>query len=199
MVGDRCRRAPRVKARPTRSNTDVPTADSTHRTTMAEVHMLHASSPDAEQILPIILTLSNDVFQPESQSRHTSLDVWKARLASPSSYITYVTSSGSATPPNAEDAIAFLFVHPRTHDPPLHNGQTESLHIWLAGVRPAYRKMGLLRKMVDKVLEDATGTVTICTIPPRFPDMWAWLTKRGWNVEREAGEGRIYEFVILIG
>lgn len=158
---------------------------------MYDVHTLRINSPDVDQALPQILSLSNEIFQPETQSKHTSLDVWNERLSSPSSIIFYITRSGVAPPTNVEDAIAFLYAHPRVNIPPLHNGEVETLHIWLAGVRPECRRMGLLRKMVDRLLQTEMGTVTICTIPPRFPDMWAWLIKRGWAVERDAREGRI--------
>ena len=191
-MGVSVRMCVRVQARSTRSpkyshgiRLDSP------RATMYDTQILRADSLDLDQILPLILSFSNEVFQPETESKHTSLDVWKKRLSSPSSIILYVTHSGARTATEVSDVMAFLYAHPRTHTPPLRNGETETLHIWLAGVRPGRRRTGLLQMMVDKLLQNATGTLTICTIPPRFPDMWAWLTKRGWTVERDASEGRI--------
>ena len=158
---------------------------------MYEVHRLVSSSKDVDATLPILLQFSNVVFSANTTSKHTTLAVWRERLSLPSSAILYITSTGQSPPTRPEEVIAFLFVHPRTHSPPLSTGETETLHIWLAGVQPEQRRLGLLRKMMDDLFTRVTGRVTICTIPDRFPNMWGWLTKRGWEVERNATEGRI--------
>lgn len=165
---------------------------------MAEVQSLQANSTDVETTLPILIQFSNAIFSADPNSKHASLTVWKQHLSSPSSIILYVSSAGPSPPSSPSEVVAFLFAHPRTHSPPLRTGETGTLHIWLAGVLPEQRRLGLLQKMMDDMSARVTGRVTICTIPERFPNMWAWLTKRGWEVERDAREGRIM-FSKLIG
>ncbi|KAJ8522058.1 hypothetical protein ONZ45_g1317 [Pleurotus djamor] len=111
-------------------------------------------------------------------------------------------------------AVAFVFVHPRRHDEsPLQGGVLESAHIWIAGVSPGERNKGLLAEMVARVEAEVRGDIrdgvctgvarmettgnsplteewrtvmlTVCTMPSKFPAMWAWLQARNWNVERE--------------
>ena len=64
-----------------------------------------------------------------------------------------------------------------------------STHIWIAGVLPAYRKAGCLSRMVAAL--DDVEHLTVCTYPARFPDMWAWLNRRGWVQERKLDGGRV--------
>jgi hypothetical protein len=91
----------------------------------------------------------------------------------------------------ADKPVAFLFAHPRTHLPPLQDGTIESMHIWLAGVLPEWRKSGCLQRMTREVVTDPELTYTVCTTPSIFPDMWPWLLKRGWRQERDLGEGKV--------
>ncbi|KAL0945943.1 hypothetical protein HGRIS_012222 [Hohenbuehelia grisea] len=90
--------------------------------------------------------------------------------------------------------IGFLFAHPRSHsDEPLTNGALETMHIWLAGVLPEFRRQGLLEQMVVKLMEEMMGieeNLTVCTVPARFPAMWGWLKGRGWAVEKEIAPGK---------
>lgn len=151
-----------------------------------EGHMLTSESPNLDLLLPKIIGLSNSIFSHKPGSKYTSLSLWKERISHPSSFIVYMTPiDGTET----DQPMAFLFVHPRLHTPPLSNGQAETLHIWLAGVLPSCRKGGCLQRMVDAVPSDSM--VSVCTMPAIFPDMWAWLKKRGWKVERELGGGKV--------
>lgn len=152
---------------------------------MLKVHTLTADAADLDEILPKVLSLSNAIFNAEPDSKYASETFWRDRLSHSSSSIVYVSAPDTAEP------VGFLFIHPRTHSPPLRTGETEAPHIWLAGVLPEWRKAGCLAKMIDAMSPRYTGRVTICTIPSRFTDMWAWLRKRGWEVERDALEGRI--------
>ncbi|KIP12559.1 hypothetical protein PHLGIDRAFT_61879 [Phlebiopsis gigantea 11061_1 CR5-6] len=158
---------------------------------MFQVQSLQANSPNVDETLPLLIQFSNSIFSPVPGTKYTSVAVWKQRLASPVSVILYVTAP-PASPHITQDAIvAFLFAHPRTHASPLRTGETDTLHIWLAGVSPEHRKAGLLQQMVDNLSTRVVGSLTVCTIPARFPNMWGWLTKRGWEVERAWGEGKV--------
>ncbi|KAI0079431.1 hypothetical protein K474DRAFT_1659260 [Panus rudis PR-1116 ss-1] len=144
-----------------------------------------------DETLLDILHLSNEIFAPDPDSKYASLSVWRERLSHPSSLIIYLTvASEHKGTTQGGPPVAFLFAHPKRHIPPLSNGETESLHVWLAGVLPSWRKGGCLRRMMDALPIDSHRVCTICTIPSRFPDMWAWLVKRGWSVERELEVGK---------
>lgn len=82
-----------------------------------------------------------------------------------------------------------MFAIPRVTEPPLRNGRAESTHIWLAGVLHEWRKGGCLARMVREL--DGIEQLTVCTYPTRFPDMWRWLTHRGWVQERELADGKV--------
>lgn len=151
-----------------------------------EGHILSFETPNLDLVLPKVMALSNRIFSPEPESKYASLSLWKQRLSHRSSFIVYLAPIDGA---EMDEPQAFLFVHPRVHTPPLSNGQTESLHLWLAGVLPEYRKGGCLQRMVDAVLSGSV--LSVCTIPELFPEMWAWLKKRGWTVERELGDGKL--------
>lgn len=150
------------------------------------VHWLLPDSPILEETLPKIMTLSNDILTPEPGSKHESVTRWREHLSHPTSAIVYLSL-------DSDDAIpyGFLFVYPRNHAQPLSSGATESLHIWMAGVSPSHRRTGALQRMTEALFSKYTGVATVCTIPSRFPDMWAWLIKRGWTVERDLEDGKI--------
>ncbi|KAI0347851.1 hypothetical protein BDW22DRAFT_22356 [Trametopsis cervina] len=158
-----------------------------------ESHILRRDSVDLDTTLPHVLALSNEIFSAEPGTKYTSLVYWKEQLSHDISAIIYLTTSepkASSIPSNPRP-IAFLFAHPRTHSPPLKDGTRETLHIWLAGVLPEQRKMGCLGKMMQELIKDSTSLHTICTTPSRFPDMWTWLCKRGWQREKDFEEGKI--------
>ena len=162
-----------------------------------KVNVLSAQSADLDVVLPQIISFSNVIFSADPNTKYASITHWKERLSHPSSVIIYLTPTdggGDTILP-----IGFLFAHPRTHTPALYSGHTETLHIWLAGVSPEWRKAGCMQRMVDAVLHPSSGDpttsgfafLTVCTTPERFPDMWKWLLKRGWNVERDMGADKI--------
>lgn len=124
-------------------------------------------------------------------TKYASIDYWKEQLSHPSSVIIYITQTGTGDPEESITLIGFLFAHPRTHASALQSGQTETLHIWLAGVSPKSRKAGCLQKMADAIPSGGFDLISVSTYPARFPDMWNWLQKRGWTVEREMGEGKV--------
>ena len=140
-------------------------------------------SPD-DPLVSDILALSNNIFSVDSTTKHGSLTYWKTHLAHPVSKIVYLRSALSP-----EQPIGFIFVIPRTSEPPLLNGVTQSVHIWLAGVLPEWRKAGCLTKMVQEL--GTADQLTICTYPSRFPSMWKWLNSRGWVQEREFEDGKV--------
>ncbi|OCH89778.1 hypothetical protein OBBRIDRAFT_648827 [Obba rivulosa] len=148
------------------------------------LHELTSYSENLFVMLPRIISLSNAIFSAEPGSKHASLALWQERLSYTSSVIVYLVPESS---PN--DPVAFMFAYPRSHSIPLSGGEHESLHIWLAGVLPGMRRAGCLSRMIHEL--DLTPLLTVCTIPQRFPDMWRWLTSRGWVVIRDLGEGKV--------
>ena len=151
-----------------------------------EGHILTSESHNLDQMLPKVMALSNRIFSHEPHSKYTSLTLWQERISHPTSFIVYLAPIDGA---EADQPVAFLFVHPRIHTPPLSNGQNETLHIWLAGVLPEHRRGGYLQRMVDAVPSDSI--ISVCTAPELFPNMWSWLKKRNWTVERELGGGKV--------
>ncbi|KZT65515.1 hypothetical protein DAEQUDRAFT_731331 [Daedalea quercina L-15889] len=148
--------------------------------------ILHRCTADDKlsTTLEKILRLSNSIFGTEPQSKYASFDEWKRRLSAPGSVVVYLAPQTSPALP-----VAFLFTHPRHHSPPLAHGETDSLHIWLAGVTPEKRKEGCLATMVAAL--GFIPVLTVCTTPDVYPDMWRWLMGRGWSVERELSGGKV--------
>ncbi|KAI0364682.1 hypothetical protein BV20DRAFT_825465 [Pilatotrama ljubarskyi] len=147
------------------------------------LQLLRIDSPDDEN-LERILALSNSIFSPDGSTKHSSLQHWRNQLSHPSSFIVYLVPSTGPTEP-----VAFAFVEYRAHDSPLKSGAAESLHVWLAGTSPHWRKTGCLTRLFQELR--GIETLTICTIPARFPDMWKWLTRRGWIQEQELAEDKV--------
>lgn len=166
-----------------------------HPTAMTEpkdglaLHRLTHNSPDIDTILPSLFALSLEIFPPDpTRSPRTSEDVqtWWSRLEHPSSSIIYISPTAYPTKP-----IALIGVYPRQHEPALrlpgsdHTEVQESMHVWLAGVREDMRARGCLGLMMREFEDEGAPVLTVCTFPSTFPNMWAWLRKRGWTVERE--------------
>lgn len=153
------------------------------------LYKLTKNSPDYADTLKRILSLSNRIFNnTDPKDKHASPSFWHERMAQPASLILYMTSGNQ----EVEEPVAFLFAHLRTHEPVLSSGHSQSLHIWLAGASPDYRKNGCLGRMMDELWKSSDQQqLTICTIPPVFPNMWNWLRRRNWVVERDAEGGRI--------
>ncbi|KAI0765629.1 hypothetical protein BD413DRAFT_163623 [Trametes elegans] len=160
-------------------NTATPSAS----TDIASLNLYRIDSSDDGRV-ENILTLSNFIFAADDSTKHGSLPYWRRSLSHPSAFILFLASESRPDTP-----VAFLFVIPRTYNPPLRSGATDGLHIWLAGVRPTFRSAGCLTTMVRQL--GNIGTVTVCTFPSRFPDMWNWLTRRGWLLEQELEEGKV--------
>jgi hypothetical protein len=163
------------------------------------LNRLTGRSPELETVLPELISLSKTIFpsDPLAPARTSEREgIWRERLEDPTSSIIYLTLASDTSKP-----VALLCVYPRSHVPPLNipytNSSTqgkgaivgESMHIWLAGVREDVRKHGCLATMMHEL--DNLEVVTICTFPEKFGNMWRWLTKRGWQVERDFGNGKI--------
>ena len=149
----------------------------------AGIELFRIDCPEDDN-LPNILALSNTIFSADRPTKHGSLLYWQNHLKHISSCIIYLAPTSTPDKP-----VAFVFVIPRTTTPPLKNGATESLHIWLAGVLPECRAGGCFTRLMSE-LGDA-DQLTVCTFPSRFPQMWRWLTSRGWVQERELGDGKV--------
>ena len=141
------------------------------------------NSPDSPQVA-VILALSNRIFSSDTSTKHGSLAYWQNHLAHPVSKIFYLVSASAP-----EQPVGLIFVIPRTTEPPLKNGGTDSVHIWLAGVLPEWRKSGCLTQMIQELRD--VDQLTVCTYPSRFPNMWKWLNSRGWVQEREFEDGKV--------
>lgn len=149
-------------------------------TSELELHKLTKNSPDYASTLPRILSLSNNIFNPDPRSKYASVSVWHDRISLQTSLIVYMTPASQET----DVPAAFLFAYPRAHDPALSTGHSTSLHIWLAGVSPDYRNNGCLGRMVEELKKNSGQPLTVCTLPSVYPDMWNWLRRREWVVER---------------
>ena len=151
-----------------------------------DVHCMTAKSSCVTSVLPTVLRLSNRIFNASPQSKYASFDEWNRRLSISGAVIVYLAPRSDHTIP-----VSFLFAHPRLHAPPLVCGEENSLHIWLAGVLPERRKEGCLARMVESLHSQRSSRLSICTTPELYPDMWRWVTARGWTVERELGGGKV--------
>nr|VWP01810.1 Multicopper oxidase [Ganoderma boninense] len=145
------------------------------------LHTIH--SPDDPQLADI-LALSNRIFSADSTTKHSSLSYWQNQLTHPVSRILYLAPASAPARP-----IGFIFVIPRIADPPLKSGATDSVHVWLAGVLPEWRKAGCLTRMIQEL--ESIDQLTICTYPSRFPNMWRWLSSRDWTQERDFEDGKV--------
>ncbi|KAI0923556.1 hypothetical protein AcV5_009062 [Taiwanofungus camphoratus] len=149
-----------------------------------ESHRLTSTSSNLSEILPRVLSLSNKIFSAEQGSKYASVFVWQERLSSPSSVVLYLSPRSRPDTP-----VAFLFAHTRTRCIALREGETESLHIWLAGVLQEWRKEGHISRMVGML--ESVSLLTVCTTPREFLAVWNWLTKRRRPVERELEDGKV--------
>jgi len=146
-----------------------------------ELQQLDPSSPE---LLQRVLELSNTIFCATPDSKYASIAVWRERFSHTASVILYLSR-----PQTPDRPVAFLFAYPKTHVPALSGGESETLHIWLAGVIPERRKEGCLARMISAL--PSLSALTVCTRPADYPDMWNWLIKRGWTVERDMGGGKV--------
>jgi GNAT superfamily N-acetyltransferase len=120
-------------------------------------------------------------FNPES---------WQRRLDSENAMIFTASSSD-----NNADIHGFLFTCRRQH-PEL---PSPTFHISLAAVDTSHRGLGIfprLLAMAEKYCRDemGLGSLTICTLPDKFPGMFRLLSdeRNGWCevAWREMGDGR---------
>ncbi|KAI0331699.1 hypothetical protein GY45DRAFT_601570 [Cubamyces sp. BRFM 1775] len=149
----------------------------------ASLQLHKIDHPDDENIANV-LALSNAVFDFNGTTKHGLISYWRDCLSHPSSFILYLAPDAEPTRP-----VAFLFVIWRIYDSPLKNGDAEGQHVWLAGVSPEWRQHGCLARMMHEL--NYINRLTICTHPIYYPQMWKWLTGRGWIQEREFPDGKV--------
>jgi ribosomal protein S18 acetylase RimI-like enzyme len=126
---------------------------------------------------------------------------WQRRLDSEDATL-FTASSTISSEPNSPESAAnnpaihgFLFTCHRQH-PEL---PSPTLHISLAAVDLSHRGLGIfprLLAMAEAHCRDEMGleSLTICTLPDKFPGMWRLLSdaRNGWAEVgwRETGDGR---------
>lgn len=157
---------------------------------MAQVKVLSRTTTDFERRLYEINQLALSVFEPEralhktpTNSRQLQIDDWKQRLQQTDACIFYVTDE-------IQQPTAFFFTHPRstTKDADARDSyQEHSYHIYLAAVQPGQRGKGLFKLLIGATKQKATEcgyqSMTVATIPARFPRMYGLLSRpsSGWK------------------
>ncbi|KIW11597.1 hypothetical protein PV08_10898 [Exophiala spinifera] len=164
------------------------------------IHNLDSSTASKDGAIRAILALSNHIFDTSSgpPTHHSSLDEWYRRLSRPDSIVVYATPppSGSRDPeregaPNpGDEALGFIFAHAKV-DPQL---PTRTLHVWLAGTTARARGKGVFAALMKTLEQHARtrgiGTLSVCTFPDTFSNMFAILQKTGWTVQAWLEDGK---------
>ena len=125
-----------------------------------------------------LLALSISIFNPDTPEHdlppQNRLATWEDHISLPGAAILYVSNSDS-------QPLGFFFAVPRTHPEIGH----ELLHLWLAGVDPASRGLGIFPLLTEQLKEHARvyryGEMTVCTYPNRFTEMYRILGKNDWK------------------
>lgn len=83
---------------------------------------------------------------------------------------------------NHSGVLGFFFLIPRTA-PEIG---IELPHIWLAGVHPDSRGLGVFPFLMQHTIEHARDSLaatemTVCTYPRRFTQMYRILSQHGWE------------------
>jgi hypothetical protein len=152
-----------------------------------------------------VLDLSNEIFASTSSppTHHSSLEEWHRRLSQPVSILVcgtetslsvtsrQVTTNNKARPSFAPfGPIGFIFAHRR----PCPSLPYPTLHIWLAGVSERARGMGLFAALMDEVERHARNegiqTLSVCTFPATFGQMFAILQTHAWEVKVWMDDGK---------
>lgn len=132
------------------------------------------------EVLRELQELSVAIFSPyfsTTEHNHPSFDFseWQRRLTFSHSVVYYATKSETDKP------LGFFFAHPRTQPEIGH----ELLHIWLVGVDPDSRGLGIFPFLMDRMKQHARNCgyseLTICTRPKQFQKMYRILGEHGWQ------------------
>jgi len=124
-----------------------------------------------EENFPKVIKLSLSIFKPKAgkQDRFHNIQRWKK----------YFKQEGILLGAFINEELAgYLFCYQRELN-------QKSLHCWMAGVSKEYRQKGILKKLISKltrILKEKNYKVfTINTWPEKFPAMYAYLTKYGYE------------------
>ena len=138
------------------------------------------SSEPRLEVLRELQELSVAIFSPyfpATLHNHPSFyfSEWQSRLTLPNSIVFYATTPMSGKP------LGFFFAHPRTQPEIGH----ELFHIWLVGVDPNSRGLGIFPLLMDRMKQHARdcgySELTICTRPKQFDKMYRILCEHGWQ------------------
>lgn len=136
-----------------------------------------------------------DSFEAEASRRMTE-DVWRRRLKDQEG-VCYValTNSPHSKGGAFERPVGFVLAHRQANDrwspfPPT------TVHLWITGVDPAFRRRGIMHRLVAMLTSDVRAgrwgdevrTLSVRTIPTRFGAMVAWLETDGWVQVEEPGD-----------
>jgi GNAT superfamily N-acetyltransferase len=139
-----------------------------------------------------ILDLSNQIFGVEASAEgthHSSLSEWVRRLSDAQAFIASAATLDRES--TSKQPVGFMFVHPKQHTA----NAEPVLHIWLAGVLPAYRGEGVFHRLMTMVEEHAlqfgAARISVATYPKRFEKMYSILSKTGWEVTNDLDDGKI--------
>jgi len=124
-----------------------------------------------EKDFPEVIKLSLSIFKPKAgkQDRFHNIQTWRR----------YFKQKGVLLGAFINEELAgYLFCYKREPN-------KNSLHCWMAGVDQKYRQKGILKKLISeltKILKKENyKTFTINTWPEKFPAMYAYLTKYGYE------------------
>lgn len=136
---------------------------------MVKIKQLH------EADFPVVIDLSLSIFKPKAgkHDRYHNIKNWEE----------YFKQKGVLLGAFLNNKlVGYLFCYER-------EPSSNSLHCWMAGVSEMYRRQGILKKLMLKLTkilrEKGFKIITINTWPEKFPAMYAYLTKHGYEKYRE--------------
>ncbi|KAF2113279.1 hypothetical protein BDV96DRAFT_578651 [Lophiotrema nucula] len=153
----------------------------------SQIEIRTLGSTATQQDLAPLFSLNQTVFgfDPENPRPNASLPEWQTRLSKPDAALTYAIQAQGSTEP-----MGFFFTYPILQPEIGHL----TYHIWLAGVNPSSRGLGIFPLLFEetrkKAKEAGYECLSVCTVPMRFEKMYRILQKNGWEFVawREGGE-----------
>ena len=124
-----------------------------------------------EKDFPEVIKLSLSIFKPKAgkQDRYHNIQRWKKYFKHKGILLGAFIN---------KKLVGYLFCYQR-------ESNQNSLHCWAAGVDKKYRQKGILKKLISKLIkilkEKNYKALTINTWPEKFPEMYAYLTKYGYE------------------
>jgi ribosomal protein S18 acetylase RimI-like enzyme len=122
-----------------------------------------------------VIDLSLSIFKPKAgkNDRYHNINNWKE----------YFRQKGILLGAFVNNKLAgYLFCYEREPN-------KNTLHCWMAGVAEKHRRQGMLKKLTSKLTkilrEKDYKAFTINTWPKKFPSMYAYLTKYGYEKYKE--------------